>query len=59
MDEVRLARGALLAAVRLFGVVIGADEQGAVGARVVVLDHLQYRIHSYAFPSCPLCFIFV
>ena len=40
MGEVGVAGGALLVAVRLHGVDVGAIEQGLVGARVVLLDPL-------------------
>ena len=40
MDEVRLAGGALLPAVRLFGVVVCAHQHLPLGAHIVVIDHL-------------------
>lgn len=49
VDEVRLARGALLPAVRLLGVAVGADEKLSVLARVIVVDHLQNGIHRFSF----------
>ena len=49
VDKIRLPRSALLAAVRLFRVVIGADEHFAVGTRVVVINHLQDNIHCVSF----------
>ena len=41
VNKIRLSRCALLPAVRLLGIVIGADEHLAVGSRVIVVDHLQ------------------
>ena len=40
VDEVGLPRGALLPAVRLLGVAVGANQRLALAARIVVVDHL-------------------